>query len=59
MEEEWARLVPELCVSDIEKSLDFYSNTLGFEIKYGRPEEGFAYLDKEGAQIMLEEINPD
>jgi catechol 2,3-dioxygenase-like lactoylglutathione lyase family enzyme len=55
MEEEWAKLVPELYVSDIKKSLDFYSVTLGFDVKYGRPENGFAYLDKEGAQIMLDQ----
>ena len=44
------KLVPEFYVTDIEKTLEFYIQTLGFEMKYGRPEEGFAYLDKEGAQ---------
>lgn len=50
----WARLVPELLVTDIERSLDFFVNVIGFEILYGRPEEGFVYLELEGAQIMLE-----
>jgi catechol 2,3-dioxygenase-like lactoylglutathione lyase family enzyme len=57
MEMEWAKLVPELYVTNIKDTLDFYIETLGFEMKYGRPEDGFAYLDKEGAQIMVEEIN--
>lgn len=50
----FARLVPELLVSDISKSLAFWRNALGFTIAYQRPEEGFAYLERpEGAQIML------
>ena len=56
MNNEWAKLVPELNVTSIKDTLDFYVETLGFELKYGRPEEGFAYLNKEGAQIMVEEI---
>lgn len=49
MEMEWAKLVPELNVTNIKDTLDFYVGTLEFDLKYGRPEEGFAYLDKEGA----------
>ena len=56
MDMEWAKLVPELNVTNIKDTLDFYVETLGFELIYGRPEDGFAYLDKEGAQIMVEEI---
>jgi catechol 2,3-dioxygenase-like lactoylglutathione lyase family enzyme len=50
-----AKLVPELVCSDIERSLAFYTDVLGFEVAYARPEERFAYLDREGAQLMLEE----
>lgn len=57
MTPEWAKLVPELYVSDLQKSLGLYVGVLGFSIKYGRPEEGFAYLDQDGAQIMLEELS--
>jgi catechol 2,3-dioxygenase-like lactoylglutathione lyase family enzyme len=50
----WAKLVPELLVSDIAASLEFWCNRLGFAIAYQRPEEAFAYLERpEGAQIML------
>ena len=51
----WARLIPELVVSDLEASLLFYRDRLGFTVLYDRSEERFAMLDKEGAQIMLEE----
>jgi catechol 2,3-dioxygenase-like lactoylglutathione lyase family enzyme len=50
----WAKLVPELQVSDIVASVDFWCERLGFGIAYQRAEENFAYLERpEGAQIML------
>lgn len=52
---QFAKLVPELCCSDIERSLRFYTEILGFSVAYARPEDRFAYLDREGAQIMLEQ----
>ena len=51
----FARLVPELICSDIERSLRFYVDVLGFTVLYARTEERFAYLDYEGAQLMLEQ----
>ena len=48
------RLVPELIVSDLAQSLVFYES-LGFAVLYERPEERFAYLDREGAHLMLQE----
>jgi len=53
------KLVPELMVTDLEASLDFWVVCLGFEVAYQRPEDGFAYLDLNGAQVMLEKVNPD
>jgi catechol 2,3-dioxygenase-like lactoylglutathione lyase family enzyme len=50
-----ARLVPELYCSDVQRSLRFYIDVLGFEIQYERPEERFAYLVREGTEIMLEQ----
>ena len=49
-----AALVPELDVSDLEVSLAFYVGVLGFTVRYSRPEEQFAYLEREGAELMLE-----
>ena len=50
-----AKLVPELYCSDFERSLRFYVEILGFRILYDRPEEKFAYLDREGAELMIEQ----
>ena len=50
-----ARLVPEVKVTDLAASLKFWCDVLGFRVLYGRPEEGFAYLDRDGAQIMLDQ----
>ena len=49
-------LIPELSVTDIEKSKEFYLS-LGFKIKYERPENKFCFLELEENQIMIEEIN--
>jgi catechol 2,3-dioxygenase-like lactoylglutathione lyase family enzyme len=48
-----AKLVVELLVSDFVRSLRFYMEVLGFKKLYERPEEAFAYLDRNGAQIMI------
>lgn len=53
----WAKLVPELIVTDISRSLSFWCELIGFTVSYDRPEEKFAYLNLQGAQIMLEQFN--
>ena len=53
------RLVPELYCRDFGVSVAFYRDVLGFRALYERPEDRFAYLDREGAELMLEEITPD
>jgi catechol 2,3-dioxygenase-like lactoylglutathione lyase family enzyme len=50
-------LVPELLVRDPAASLAFY-RTLGFSVRYARPEDGFACIEREGAVIMLERLDP-
>jgi catechol 2,3-dioxygenase-like lactoylglutathione lyase family enzyme len=50
-------LIPELKVTDFNKSLDFYCNLCGFEVLYARPEEDFAMLHREGAQLMIEGLD--
>ena len=49
-------LIPELSVSNIDISKNFYLN-IGFEIKYERKENKFCFLQLEGNQIMIEENN--
>jgi catechol 2,3-dioxygenase-like lactoylglutathione lyase family enzyme len=53
-----AKLVPELLVSDLDRSLGFWVGLIGFRVAYDRPEERFAYLDLDGSQVMLEERSP-
>jgi catechol 2,3-dioxygenase-like lactoylglutathione lyase family enzyme len=50
------KLVPELSVSDLDKSISFYTQ-LGFKIEYERKESKFAFLSFQGSQIMLEQVN--
>lgn len=50
------KLIPELSVMSIEKSKKFYIE-LGFKIMYERKEDKFCFLELEGNQIMIEEIN--
>lgn len=47
--------MPELDVTDLAASLNFYLGVVGFEMAYERPEERFAYLDLSGATLMLQE----
>ena len=49
-------LIPELSVSNIDKSKTFYIE-LGFKVMYERTEEKFVFLELEQNQIMIEEIN--
>lgn len=51
-----AQMVPELLVSDLARSLAFWIDLCGFKIAYRRESEGFVYLDRDGAQLMLEEV---
>lgn len=46
-------LVPEFDVFDLQKSLEFWCGGLGFQVAYARLEQGFAYLERDGAQVML------
>ena len=49
-------LIPELSVSNINKSKEFYLK-LGFNIMYERVEDKFVFLQLEDNQIMIEENN--
>jgi len=50
-------LIPELSVSDITVSKEFYIGILGFRLEYERTADRFAFVSFGEAQIMLEEIN--
>jgi catechol 2,3-dioxygenase-like lactoylglutathione lyase family enzyme len=51
----WASLVPELIVSDLQRSLHFWCDLIGFGIAYERVAERFAYLELGQSQAMLSE----
>lgn len=50
-------LIPELTVTDIEKTKEFYVKVLGFQIEYERPEDQFVFLSLEKNQMMFEQEN--
>ena len=50
------KLIPELSVLNIEKSMKFYVGILGFKIEYERKESKFVFLSFQGSQIMIDEI---
>lgn len=49
-------LIPELSVSDIGTSINFYTS-IGFKIVYQREEDKFCFLQFEENQIMIEQVN--
>ena len=55
----WAKMVPELYVSDIEKSCKFYVDQLGFKLLYERPESNFKCVVFQQIKIMLDEYDAD
>lgn len=51
------KLVPELSVSDINVSRQFYTDVLGFNVEYERKEDKFVFLSLGEAQLMINQIN--
>lgn len=49
-------LIPELSVTNISKSKEFYLK-IGFKIMYERIEDKFCFLELEDNQIMIQEEN--
>ncbi len=52
----WNENIPELSVTNLENSLNFYK-TAGFEIKYNRTEDNFAFISLNNIQFMLQELS--
>ena len=49
-------IMPELGVRDWQISRDFYLRVLGLTPRHERLEEGFSYLEREGAELMIDQI---
>lgn len=50
-------LIPELLVSNISVSEEFYVEALGFEVSFRR--EGFVFLTFNNSQLMITQLTPD
>ena len=50
-------LIPELKVMNFIESFKFYTQLVGFEVLYERPEEDFVMLVFNGAQLMIEGLS--
>jgi catechol 2,3-dioxygenase-like lactoylglutathione lyase family enzyme len=50
-------LIPELYVSDLDRSLTIYVEVLGFRCHVTRPEDRFVYLIRDDVHVMLEEAH--
>lgn len=53
---EFNKNIPELSVTNLERSLKFYK-TIGFKIEYDRPENKFAFVSLGEIQFMLQEFS--
>lgn len=53
----WNQILPEFDVFDLNESLNFYVNIIGFRKVYYRTEDKFAFLQFEDVQIMIQEID--
>lgn len=56
LQPELPSLVPELLVADLSSSLRFWCGLCEFEVRYDRAEEGFVYIQRGSAHLMLEQI---
>ena len=55
----WNQMLPELDVFNLEDSLYFYIDLIGFHIVYDRKEDKFAFLQFEDVQIMIQQIDKE
>ena len=49
-------LLPELYISDFDKSIHFYRDILGFRVEYTREDPKFAFLSYGKSQLMIQEL---
>ena len=54
---EWNQMIPEFDVINLEETLHFYIDLIGFELAYERKEDKFAFIQLEKIQIMLQELS--
>jgi catechol 2,3-dioxygenase-like lactoylglutathione lyase family enzyme len=54
-------IAPFFIVSDVMKSIAFYTDRLGFDVTYLGPDDGpyFAMLQRDGVRLLLKAITPE
>lgn len=55
---EFNSLLPELYISDFDKSIHFYRDLLSFKVEYTRHDTKFAFLSYGKSQLMIQELRP-
>ena len=55
----WNQIIPEFDVFNLDNSVHFYVDLIGFSIVYERKEDKFVFLEFENVQIILQEINKE
>ena len=56
---EWNQMIPEFDVFNLDDSLHFYIDLIGFHKVYERNEDKFAFLQLENVQLMIQEIDKE
>lgn len=51
--------IPELTVSNINQTKEFYISKLGFNLEYERIKDDFIFVSFEGSQFMFEQLHND
>lgn len=54
---EWNQIIPEFDVFNLDETLHFYVDLIGFHVEYDRPENRFAFLELDKVQLMVQEID--
>ena len=55
----WNQILPELDVFNLEESLHFYIDLIGFKVVYEREEYKFAFIQLEDVELMLQQIDEE
>ena len=56
---EWNQMIPEFDVFNLDESLHFYVDLIGFKLVYDRKEDKFVFLQLDNAQLMIQEIDSE
>lgn len=52
-------MIPELTVSNISQTKEFYTSKLGFNLEYERTADNFIFVSFEDSQFMFEQLHDD